>query len=172
MRKMIRLAIAAALLGLSLRGAHADFITEWNQIAVDATNTASISGNNATRDLAMVEIAVNDATVPITHYDAPYHAQLTANGPASAEAAAVQAAHDTLAALFPSQRATFDSQLNADLAVINADATSRANGVALGKAAAADILSLRAHDGSTPNPLPPPYLTAHREGFFGTGVGG
>jgi PAP2 superfamily len=158
MRKMLRFAIAAALLGLGLRGAHADYVTKWNQIAVDATNTAGISGNIATRDLAIVEIAVNDATVPITHYNAPYHAQLTTNGPASAEAAAVQAAHDTLAALFPSQQATFDSQLKTDLAAINADVTSRANGVTLGKAAAADILSLRANDGSAPNPLPPPYL--------------
>src|SRR5262249_53892432 len=46
---------------------------------------------------------------------------------ASLEAAAAQAAHDTLTALFPSQAGTFDSALAADLAGIPPAGPARAS---------------------------------------------
>ncbi len=67
-----------------------------------------------------------------------------ANG-ASIDAAIAQAAHDTLAALFPSQRAALDALLADDLAQITVpDAAALANGVDLGRRAAAAILAMRA----------------------------
>jgi hypothetical protein len=63
------------------------------------------------------------------------------------EAAIAQAAHDTLGALFPSQKAAYDEQLAHDLDAI-ADGRPKELGIDLGRRAAAAILSLRANDGS------------------------
>ena len=62
-------------------------------------------------------------------------------------AAIAQAAHDTLAALFPSQAPTFDDQLATDLATIK-DGQGKSDGIDLGEQAAAAILTMRADDGS------------------------
>jgi PAP2 superfamily len=62
-------------------------------------------------------------------------------------AAVAQAAHDTLASLYPSQRATFDAALAADLARLRSR-TWRLHGIDLGRRAASAMLALRAHDGS------------------------
>ena len=59
----------------------------------------------------------------------------------------MQAAHDTCAALFPSQRADFDEALAQDLADLR-DLPAKARGVEVGQRAAAAILALRANDGS------------------------
>jgi hypothetical protein len=68
---------------------------------------------------------------------------------ASLEAAVATAAHDTLVALFPSQAASFDARLEEDLAKIpRYRAHAKRNGIALGRRAAAAILSLRANDGA------------------------
>ena len=65
------------------------------------------------------------------------------------DAAIAQAAHDTLAALYPSQRPAFDALLADDLAVARIpSARALANGVDLGRRAAAAILALRSDDGS------------------------
>jgi hypothetical protein len=68
-------------------------------------------------------------------------------GSVSLKAAIAQAAHDTLVAVFPAQRATFDGALAADLAAIR-DGRAKRDGVRLGQRAASAILSLRANDGS------------------------
>jgi hypothetical protein len=58
-----------------------------------------------------------------------------------------QAAHDTLAVLFPSQAAAFDTALAEELAGIP-EGRLKTNGIALGKRAASAILAARANDGS------------------------
>jgi hypothetical protein len=65
----------------------------------------------------------------------------------SVNAAVAQAAHDTLASLYASQRATFGARLAGGLGAI-CDREARARGVDLGRQAAAAILALRANDGS------------------------
>src|SRR5690606_7633937 len=74
-------------------------------------------------------------------------------GPISLEVAISQAAHDTLVALYPSQAGAFDALLEEDL-----DACSyhfgKANGIELGRRAAAAILTMRTGDGAEiPEPL-------------------
>src|SRR5262249_18429011 len=67
----------------------------------------------------------------------------------SMDAAIAQAAHDTLVALYPSQRASFDAQLAADLSQGRSQhRLAQANGIALGHRAARAILEIRARDGS------------------------
>jgi hypothetical protein len=63
------------------------------------------------------------------------------------KAAIGQAAHDTLAALFPSQKATFDAALEEDLADVH-NHRAKTAGTNLGKAAAALILARKSTDNS------------------------
>src|SRR5262249_41418036 len=101
----------------------------------------------------------------------PYHAQVHASHGASLEAAAAQAAHDTLASLFPSQSSTFDAALAADLVGIPPGRARQ--GTEVGREGARQILEWRSTDGSdatgtyTPGtdpgdwrPTPPAFLPA------------
>jgi hypothetical protein len=65
----------------------------------------------------------------------------------SLDAAVSQAAHDTLAVLYPSQAAQLAKPLAQSLARVG-DRAARRRGIAVGRAAAAAILALRAGDGS------------------------
>lgn len=65
----------------------------------------------------------------------------------SVDTAIAQAAHDTLVALFPSQRAELDQRLATDLGRIP-DGPPKLNGISVGRRAAAAILALRTNDGS------------------------
>src|SRR5439155_15199726 len=77
----------------------------------------------------------------------PYAAHVHASHGASLEAAAAQAAHDTLSALYPSRQATYDAALAEDLAGI---APGRAQqGIAIGQEVARQILALRSNDGAS-----------------------
>src|SRR5213595_1784816 len=85
----------------------ANVVLEWNQLALHAVGQARVSPVVASRALAITQAAVYDAVVAIDRSFAPYFAHVHASRGASPEAAAAQAAHDTLAALFPSQAGTF-----------------------------------------------------------------
>ena len=80
----------------------ANVVLEWNQLALDAIGQARVNPLLASRALAITQAAVYDAVNAIDRSFEPYHAHVHASRGASLEAAAAQAAHDTLAALFPS----------------------------------------------------------------------
>ncbi|MEW6283362.1 MAG: phosphatase PAP2 family protein [Candidatus Eremiobacterota bacterium] len=130
-------------------------VLRWNRVAVDATGfDHSVSGGReqagpvrASRAMAIVHIAMHDAVQAVQGRFSPYRPQQPAPLPASLDAAVAQAAHDTLVQLFPSQRATFDAQLAADLAAIP-DGPSKTNGIEIGRRSAEIILLDRANDGS------------------------
>src|SRR5262245_63603422 len=96
----------------------ANVVLEWNQLAVHAVGQARVTSMVASRALAITQTAVYDSVVAIDRSFEPYHAHVHASRGASLEAAAAQAAHDTLTVLFPTQADTFDSALAADLAGI------------------------------------------------------
>jgi hypothetical protein len=124
----------------------ADVVLEWNQISLDTCKADRVLPVLVPRDLAIVSAAVYDAVNDIDRSYTPFFADVQASHGASLEAAAAQAAHDTLAALFPAHQATFDATLAADLAGI---APGRARqGVAVGQAVAQQILAWRSTDGS------------------------
>jgi len=96
------------------------------------------------RNMALVHVAMFDAVNAIDRSYEPYHARVHASRGASQEAAAAQAAHDTLVALYPGRQAIYDTALAEDLAGIP---TGRARqGVAIGQEVARQILDLRADD--------------------------
>jgi hypothetical protein len=70
------------------------------------------------------------------------------------DAAIAQGAHDTLVVLYPSQKASFDTDLAEFLASLRTDTTSLNRGLELGRRAAKAILALRDGDGSAhPEPV-------------------
>src|SRR5438046_3287158 len=160
--RSILIASTAALLGVP-QIAKADVVTDWNTIAV-STVLADRLSNHQTRDMAMVHAAVFDAMNAIRPYYTPAMVSITAKGYASREAAAAQAAHDVLLALFPAQQANLDAKLAASLAQIPDDDEHGHRpkywGIVAGQVAAIAVLSARQNDhafDSVPfTPLPGP----------------
>jgi hypothetical protein len=138
-----------------------DSLHRWNQIAIDASgldHTPVAAGEHrvfgeqlgparASRAMAIVHIAMFDAVNGITGGYESYTGVKGKGGAASLDAAISRAAHDTLVVLFPSQASAFDAFLASDLARIGSK-TQKADGIDLGRRAAAAILALRVADGS------------------------
>ena len=127
----------------------ADVVTDWNTIAI-STVSADTLPNRQSRDMAMVHAAMFDAMNAIRPYYTPVMVLLRAKGYASREAAAAQAAHDVLLALFPANQADLDTKLDASLAQIPPDDEHghrpKHEGVITGQAAAAAVLKARQND--------------------------
>ena len=137
----------ALLLGSAV--ASADVVLDWNDIAV---NTAIANGQNPfaqARYAAIVQLAVFEAVNAITGDYQPYLGTITAPPGASAEAAAIEAAYRVLRTYFPASALTLDADLANSLASI-ADGQAKNDGIAVGQAAAAAMIALRANDGSSP----------------------
>jgi hypothetical protein len=133
----------------------------WNQVALqsNAIDHAPVApGENrvfgeqfgpprTTRVLAIVQLAVFDSVNAIVGRYPSYSGLARAASDSSIDAAVAYAAHDTLAALYPSQKPRLDHQLAVDLARLP-QCRATFNGTDLGRRAAAAILALRADDGS------------------------
>ena len=136
-------------------------VRHWNQIAVDASGLdhtpvapdetrvfgEQLGPGRSARAMAIVHLAifevVNAVEGDFKSYIGLRHAKLGT----SLQVGVAQAAHDTLAALFPSQAASFDTVLAEELDEIP-EGRLKTNGIALGKRAASAILAARANDGS------------------------
>src|SRR5437899_5602320 len=102
-----------------------DSVRRWNQIAIDASgldHTPPAPGENrafyeqlgpgrASRAMAIVHIAMFDTINAVVGEYQSYTGVRAPNGALSMQDAISQAAHDTLAALFPAQAASFDTWL-------------------------------------------------------------
>src|SRR6266436_5265648 len=138
-----------------------DSIHRWNAIAINASGLdhtpvapgeirtfgEQLGPGRASRAMAIVHIAIFDSVNAVLGGYQSYTGIQPVKPPVSLDAAVAQAAHDTLAALYPSQAPAFDSLLAEDLAKVS-NKIERANGVSLGQRAAAAILALRTNDGS------------------------
>jgi hypothetical protein len=125
-----------------------EVIVDWIVHTDDATstNTPSITPPRRSRTFAMVSVAMHDALNGIESKYERY-ASSARDHQAAPVAAAAQAAHDVLVALFPERRADLDAKLAISLGGVNDD-HRKARGTALGEAAAADLFAARANDGS------------------------
>jgi hypothetical protein len=136
------------ILSLTASIVRADVVTDWNTLMV-----ATVSGQNPfaqARFAAIVQLAVYEAVNSITRTYQPYLREPVAvSYPASPEAAAVAAAHRVLATYFPGSGAGLDAARATSLGSI-ADGAAKVNGIAVGEAAAAAMIALRADDGSSP----------------------
>ena len=123
----------------------ASMVAEWNELLLQSLS-ASTAPVPMSRNMAIVSVAMFDAVNAITQTYEPYAAHVNAVPGASPVAAAAQAAHDTLVALYPSRQAIFDAALAEDLAGIPTAAARQ--GQAVGQKVARQILDLREDDGS------------------------
>jgi len=145
----IALTLIKGIFILSATRASADVVTDWNLITVKATKVAKYNSNLGSRIEAIESIAVYDAVNSIKKFGTPYHFFAPPKGKASAQAAVAQAAHDVLVNYFPAQAPHIDSALTTSLASVNDGPVDE--GKRVGAASAADIIALRANDGSNPN---------------------
>jgi Domain of unknown function (DUF6851) len=127
----------------------AKLVSEWNRVLFSVVAPAP-----PTRPAAMLHIAMFDAVNAIERAYTPYRIEVRASRGASTEAAAAQAAHDVLTALFPTQQAIFDSLLNSQLA--NLPNGREKQGIAIGRAVAKAVLEWRQNDGWPPTIVPDP----------------
>jgi hypothetical protein len=133
----------------------------WRTIAIDHTpppagptvDAEQPGPTHSSRVMAIFHIAIYDALNAIYKRYPGYSGSLPAFSDSSPDAAVAQAAHDTLAALYPHQAERLHALLNADLARLPGG-RSTLNGVDIGRRAAAAILALRANDGADrPEPV-------------------
>jgi membrane-associated phospholipid phosphatase len=140
-------------------------VVEWNRTLLSLVQTtgAQPATIQPTRDFAIMSAAVYDAVDAIDPDHPQYLLHLTARRGASQDAAAAQAAHDVLVALFPTFACTLDQQLATDVAAIPPN-PARAAGIRVGARAAAELLPIRSDDGSAVTP--PPYQSTGVAGDF------
>ena len=144
------------------RGSDAlDVLRHWNDIAIDASGLdhtpvgpgetrifgEQLGPGRASRAMAIVHIAIFDAVNAIVSRYRPYTSLAPVSAPTSMQAAIAHAAHDTLVAVFPSQRASFDDLLATELRGIP-NGEEKISGITLGQRAAAAIMARRAVDGA------------------------
>ncbi|MEU8609456.1 vanadium-dependent haloperoxidase [Actinoplanes sp. NPDC048791] len=146
---LVSLVPAGAAQAASSRGVPDDpgVIAEWNAIAVTTlagdTTKASIE---STLYLGFVHAAVYNAVVGIEGRYAPYRFRTRAPRGASAQAAAVAAAHKILSTYTPYARIALDTSYATSLSLIP-DGGAKTRGVAYGESAADALIAQRAHDG-------------------------
>ena len=157
-----------ALLAQPAGQAHADVVTDWNIVAINAT---AVPPNSIlqSRVLAIVHGAIYDAARAVDQKSAAYAVDLKAPAGTSVDAAIAAAAHGVLVQLAPPQRPMLDAALKAALAKV-ADGPGKADGIRIGSQIAEEIVQLRSSDRSeakvafTPKPgaglyqLTPPQL--------------
>ena len=134
----------------------------WNLVAINASgldHTPVAAGETrvfgeqfgpgrSSRAMAIVHIAIFDAVNAIAGGYTSYSNVADVTPDVAMNAAIAQAAHDTLTALYPSQKQSFDAILADDLRVMLPRGRPHADAIALGARTAAAILELRANDGS------------------------
>ncbi|HEY3605024.1 MAG TPA: vanadium-dependent haloperoxidase [Sporichthyaceae bacterium] len=135
--------------------ANAAVVVEWNQALLKIVRTAGAQPAtiHPTRSFALLHAAIYDAVVSVDG-GKPYLTAVDAEGGARPDAAAAQAAHDTLTALYPKSAPDLDALLSTELATMGGGEGTQ-YGSAVGKAVAAKELAARATDGSQdPGPAP------------------
>jgi hypothetical protein len=165
--KYVTIAALGAALGWSAADANAadrqaEVVIEWNQLL--QANLPATAGLQSPRYYSMMHIAIFDAVNSIAGAYSPYRIMVPGSRGASQEAAAAQAAHDVLAALITTTSAVqaFDAALAAKLATIPPGRA--AQGVSIGKQAAAEILAWRQSDGW--QVAPPAYVLPPLPGLW------
>ena len=123
---------------------------QWNEVLLQSLSARQHAASPAgPRTWPSSTSAMFDAVNALDRSYELYLADVLASRGASQEAAAAQAAHDTLVALYPARQAIYDATLAEDLAGIP-DGKAR-QGVAIGQEVARQILALRRTTGPAPS---------------------
>jgi len=138
---------------------------DWNRelITILGTPGGQPATVHPTRSFAILQAAEYDAVTSITHAAQPYLFSVPAPGGARPDAAADQAAHDTLTALYPSQKSGLDQMLASELAAIP-NGQGKQQGIKVGATVARRLVALRSSDGSAATP--PPFVAGNKPGDY------
>jgi hypothetical protein len=187
-RKTRLLALAVCLaLGVVLATATAsrsqssgNAVIDWNANAGEAAIAACFIGGYGPQEgrmYAMAHVAIHDALNAIDRRSRPYAASLGAAPGASPDAAVAAAARDVLVPVLGSFSFFLPADcIDAGIASVEADyaaalgaipdGTAKAQGIALGQAAAAAILALRSADGYDTPTVDPNYQEGTAPGEY------
>jgi len=138
---------------------------DWNRelITILGTPGAQPATVHPTRSFALLQAAEYDAVTSITHAAPPYLFSVPAPRGARPDAAADQAAHDVLTALYPSQKSGLDQMLASELAAIP-NGQGKQQGIKVGATVARRLVALRSSDGSAVTP--PPFVPDTQPGDY------
>lgn len=132
-----------------------DVILQWNRVLMETVLTPG--QHPATimpvRSYAIMHAAMFDAVNSIDGTHTPYLTDVPGSQHASIEAAAAQAAHDVLSALYPTRVSVFNAELAISLQGI--DENRAQQGIRVGQIVAERMLAARSNDGW--NVTPPAY---------------
>src|SRR5690349_10732362 len=122
-------------------------VVDWNRelIAILGTPGAQPATVHPTRSFAILQAAEYDAVTATIRHDPSYLFSVPAPRDARPDAAADQAAHDVLTALYPSMKTGLDAMLSGELAIIP-DSPGKRDGTRVGAAVARRLLQARAAD--------------------------
>ncbi len=150
-------------------GASGAIVVDWNQqlLQIVLTPGAQPATVHPTRSFAILHAAIYDSVVSITKDGPSYLFSVPAPRGARVDAAAAQAGHDTLVALYPNLTsklsAALDQTLAGELAAIP-DGAAKQRGIQVGHDVAARLVADRANDGSAATP--PPFVAGTNPGDF------
>jgi hypothetical protein len=145
--RFLTLAILCGPLVIGGQSVLANVILDWNSLAIDAIRNDDTGPTLSTRNLAILHTSIYDAVNSIQRTHQPFRFQVDPSGSASAEAAAVSAAHQVMVSLYPSLKARADALYSTYVEGVppSVDFT---NGIALGQRVAELSLAWRGEDGS------------------------
>src|SRR5262245_44687435 len=145
--RRIAVTLAMVLTTSAVSAVRADTVTDWNAIMQTTVSAPPTNPFVQSRWGAIVQLAVFEAVNAIEGDYEPYLGGLIVAPPgASADAAAIAAAHRTLVTLRPGSAAPLDALWAASLAGIP-DGAAKDDGITVGENAAAAMLLLRSGDG-------------------------
>jgi hypothetical protein len=142
-----------------------DVVVDWSRIVFEAAMTDdgyfSFMG---TRHQAMMHIAMHDALNAIEpRFD--QYAYFGRSRDANPVAAAAQAAHDVLVAVYPAQQTALDAELATWLATVP-NGSGKTKALTLGAKSAAAIVALRQNDGTDVDLVSPTYTPGTQPGDY------
>ncbi len=140
-------------------------VVDWNRelITILGTPGAQPATVHPTRSFALLQAAEYDAVTSITRAAPPYLFSVRAPRGARPDAAADQAAHDVLAALYPPLKSGPDQLLAGELAAIP-DTPGKQRGIRVGEIVAERLIGVRSSDGSAATP--PPFVAGNQPGDY------
>lgn len=140
-------------------------VVAWNRALLHIVQTpgAQPATVHQTRSYAILHAAIYDAVVSITKNAPTYRFSVDAPGEARPDAAAAEAGHATLTALYPTMRTALDQLLAAQLALIP-DGRGKQEGIRVGDEVVALLLAERANDGSAA--IPAPFVAGGQPGDY------
>lgn len=151
-RRFVAGVIASAAVVASASSALAqDVLNDWNEEWLDTIRAVGGPPCPLARNQAIVFVSMYEAVNSITKTHEPFVRFVRHQTPVDKSAAAAAAAHQALITLYPSRKAVYDALFLAQTTAI-ADGPAETNGIALGRAAARQVIVERSDDRTTTEP--------------------